>query len=79
MKIYKIIVTRYSKPWCEILIDNGTRSDEILLDSFTNRFPKSEGFKLTYLKANGEKRLLESSPEGIKVISRQPIFISHEL
>jgi hypothetical protein len=74
MKSYKIIVTKHSKPWCEILIDNGSHSDEIVKDSFSERFPESEGFKLHYLKEIGEKRLLESSPEGLKIISREVIF-----
>lgn len=78
MKTYKIIVAKHNKPWCEILIDHETRADEILSDSFSERFPESEGFNLTYLKANGEKRLLESSPEGLKVISREPIFVPYE-
>jgi len=79
MNTYKIIVTKYSKPWCEIIIDSGAKSDHIVADGFAQRFPESEGFRLSYLKANTEKRLLESSPQGLKVIAREPIFTAYDL
>lgn len=79
MNTYKIIVTKHAKPWCEIIIDNGVHTNEVLQDSFAQRFPSAEGFSLSYLKSNGERRILQSSPEGIQVLSRDVIFEPYDI
>lgn len=33
-----------------------------------------DGFQLELLVAQGERRLLESGPEGLRVLSREPLF-----
>jgi hypothetical protein len=34
----------------------------------------SDGYRLELLVADGERRLLEGTPQGLRVLSREPLF-----
>ena len=38
------------------------------------RLNASDGYRLELLVADGERRLLESTPQGLRVLSREPLF-----
>jgi hypothetical protein len=38
------------------------------------RLSASDGYRLELLVADGERRLLESTPQGLRVLSREPSF-----
>ena len=70
---YQINVSRNEKVLCKIEIVQ-LRDQEAALNDILERFPENEGFISEVLVAHDEKRLLEVSSEGIKVLSCTPNF-----
>lgn len=38
------------------------------------RLPETDGYRLELLVSSGERRILESSPSGVRVLSSDPLF-----
>ncbi|QKZ02776.1 hypothetical protein [Pseudomonas eucalypticola] len=72
MELFRVEVSKEGKLWCAIDVE---RSNPLnVLGDVIGRFGVDEGFSLRVLKRVGEKRLLESTPEGIKLCFAEPIF-----
>lgn len=72
MKTYRLVIYRHDRllghfeshtPW----------SREAARD-IAARLSADDGYRLELLVADGERRLLESTPQGLRVLSREPEF-----
>ncbi|MGC1329175.1 MULTISPECIES: hypothetical protein [unclassified Pseudomonas] len=72
MGLFRVQVCKDNKRWCSIDVehlDAGT-----VVRDVAGRFSAEEGFVISVQKRTGEKRLLESSPTGVKLIAVEPLF-----
>ncbi|MGX0957691.1 hypothetical protein AB7M18_003819 [Pseudomonas viridiflava] len=72
MSTYRLVVQRHQKLLGFFESDTPCASEAIR--ELVSRLPTSEGFELKLLVAMGERRMIESTPTGIRVLSREPIF-----
>ncbi len=72
MNRYRIEVKRARRLWC--VIDWGGPSACVVLEDLISRFPVTEGFELTAWRVTAERRLLESGPEGIRMLAAEPVL-----
>lgn len=72
MKLYRLVIRQQGR----LLGHFDTELPDALdaLREISSRLPTSEGFQLEVLEARDEKRLLESTSSGIRVLSREPVF-----
>lgn len=72
MRTYRLIIRRHdrllghfesSSPWSREAVED-----------ISARLGTDDGYQLELLIADGERRLLESSPEGIRVLSIEYLF-----
>lgn len=70
---YQIHISKNEKILCQIDIVQ-LRDQQAALNSILERFPTSEGFSAEVLVADDEKRILEVSSAGIKVLASSPDF-----
>lgn len=70
---YQIQLSLHKKALCKIEIVQ-LQNPEDALHSLLERFPASEGYTSEVFVAEDEKRLLEVTSEGIKVLSCIPDF-----
>lgn len=70
---YQIQIFLHNKALCNIEIVQLQNTKEAL-HNILERFPKNEGYHAKVLVAETEKRILEVSREGIKVLSSIPEF-----
>ncbi|WP_277961630.1 hypothetical protein [Pseudomonas sp. RIT-To-2] len=72
MELFRVEVSKEGKVWCSIDVERpGPLS---VLGDVIGRFGVEDGFSISVFKRVGEKRLLESTPEGIKLCFAEPIF-----
>lgn len=74
MEHIRMQVFRDEKHWCHVDI-TGLNAAAVLSD-LQVRFDAASGFTYLLFKKTGERRLLESTPAGIKLMSAEPIFVS---
>jgi hypothetical protein len=70
---YQIQLSQHKKALCKIEVVQ-LQNPKDALHSLLERFPASEGYSSEVLVAEDEKRVLEVSSEGIKVLSSIPDF-----
>lgn len=75
MDMYRVVVRKDKKHWCCIDIEH-LNAGGVLAD-VAGRFSPEHGFDISVMKRIGEKRLLEASPAGMKVLAADPIFQDH--
>lgn len=72
MDLYRVVVSKDKKRWCSIDIEHISGVE--VLDDVAARFPAEQGFVISVMKRSGEKRLLEASPAGVRLLSAEPLF-----
>ncbi len=75
MDLFRVAVCKDGKAWCSIDIEqlHAVR----ILDDVISRFSSTDGFTVTVVKRVGERRLLESSPDGLKLCYSEPVFAEY--
>ncbi|WP_325950297.1 cytoplasmic protein [Pseudomonas putida] len=74
MSTYRLVVQRHQKLLGHFESSTPWASEAI--EDLIARLPVSEGFELQLLVAKEERRLIESSSAGIRVLGCEPIFTS---
>jgi hypothetical protein len=77
MSTYRLIVHRNQKLLGHFESSTPWASEAI--DELVARLPASEGFELQLLVATDERRLIEASASGIRVLGREPVFTERSL
>lgn len=72
MPIYRLNVQRYNKLFGHF--ESSTPWAKEAIEEISALLLKSDGYEVELLVANDERRLLETSSAGIKVLGREPIF-----
>ena len=72
-KKYKFDIKKHGFPFCEIHMN--VKSVDKLKD-VADRFPEGEGFEIEMLAVKSEKRILESSEDGIRLLASEFIYES---
>jgi len=70
---YQIQISQHEKALCNVEIVQ-LQNPKAALRDILERFPASEGYRSQVLVAEDEKRILEVSREGIKLLSSIPDF-----
>lgn len=77
MKTYRLVIFRHGRLLGRFESDTpGAR--EAMLD-LLQRLPEEEGYRTESFVAHDERRLLESGPDGLRVVGRDPIFVPLQL
>lgn len=74
MSTYRLVVQRHQKLLGHFESNTPWASEAV--KEIAARFPKEEGFELELLVAKEERRLVEMSSSGIRVLGREPVFTS---
>ncbi|WP_455923732.1 hypothetical protein [Pseudomonas putida] len=72
MDLFRVMVCRDNKRWCCIDVEHLSAGP--VVRDVASRFPAQEGFVISVMKRTGEKRFLESSPSGVKLLSVESLF-----
>ena len=72
MQAYRLIIRRYDRLLGHFETDTPWASEA--LEEILGRPPSSEGYRIELQASEGERRLLESSPTGIRVLSIKQIY-----
>ncbi|MBO1015820.1 cytoplasmic protein [Achromobacter sp. SD115] len=74
MPVYRLIIKRDGR-----LIGHFESTAASALDDSRDiaaRLPAKDGFQLSLMVADGERRLLESTPQGIRLLAAEHVFVS---
>lgn len=72
MPHYRLLVHRHDKYLGHFDADTG---DALHAGrEIAARLPAGDGYRIEWLVAHAERRLLESGPDGLRVLSREPLF-----
>ncbi|WP_406625200.1 cytoplasmic protein [Acidovorax sp. SDU_ACID1] len=77
MHTYRLVIRRHDKPLGHF--ESSTPWSREAVEDIAARLPAADGYRLELLIANGERRLLESGPDGIRVLSTDLIFTTTSL
>jgi hypothetical protein len=69
---YRIDIAREGRLWGQLHIDHPW-GDEALRD-LLNTLKAHGGYELSVHVAKAERRIIESSPAGVRVLGREPLF-----
>lgn len=69
---YRVELSYKGRAWCRIDIDVPWPAE--VLDDIRLRFSEECGYRVRVLVADAERRIVESGPEGIRLLSRNPLF-----
>ncbi len=72
MEHLRVTVHLHQAYWCQFDIEHAAA--EHALADVVRRFPEGEGYTLDIQRKMGERRLLESTPDGIRLLYAQPMF-----
>jgi hypothetical protein len=72
MEYLRVTVHLNQTYWCQIDIEHAAA--EMALADVVRRFPEGEGYSVEVQRKTGERRLLESTPEGIRLLYAQGVF-----
>lgn len=67
MSMQVLEVRRYGKQWCRI--EARQKPDERVIEEVLERFPAGDGFSYQLYRATEARRILETSPLGVKVLA----------
>lgn len=73
MHTHRLVIRRHGKLLGHF--DSNTPNAASAVREIASRFTEAEGFELEFLVAEQERRLLESGPEGIRLLSSEPVFV----
>jgi len=77
MQTYRLVIRQHGKLLGHF--DSNTPSASNSIREIASRFTQAEGFELELLVAEQERRLLESGPDGIRLVSSEPVFVRGSL
>lgn len=69
---YRFIVWRDDRLWCRIDVDSHWASE--VAQDITVRFPTAEGYRIERFVATQERRIVESGPDGMRLLVREPLY-----
>lgn len=72
MSHYRLIIHRHDQRLGQF-DSEGPQAREHLI-ALAARLPDADGFRLQWQQAIGEQRLLHSGPDGLKVLSSEPVY-----
>ena len=72
MPCYRLFVYRHDKPLGHFDADSVDALDAVR--DIAARLPAQDGYRLELAVAHDERRLLESGPDGLRVLAREPLF-----
>lgn len=72
MTTYRLLIRRHERLLGHFESDTPDALDAVR--DIAARLGASDGYRLELLVAEGERRLLESTPQGVRVVSREPMF-----
>lgn len=72
MSGYRLIIHCQDQRWGQF-DSEGPQAREHLI-ALAARLPDADGFRLQWQQAVGEQRLLHSGPDGLKVLSSEPVY-----
>ena len=72
MTAYRLVIYRHNRLLGQF--DSETPWAEDAVRDLLGCLPKQDGYHTELFVAHDERRLLESSPEGLRVVARDPIF-----
>ena len=71
-KQYRVNVWKNDRLWCRIDVDSPW-AHEVVQD-LLSRFPSKKGYFAELLVATEDRRILESSPDGVRLLACEPIY-----
>ncbi|KAF1072381.1 MAG: hypothetical protein GAK45_00213 [Pseudomonas citronellolis] len=74
MPTYRLVVQRHDRLLGHFDADLPWAAEAIA--EIAGRFSAAEGYVLQLLVAEHQRRLLESSPDGLRVLGREPLFVA---
>lgn len=74
MEYLRVIIHLHSAYWCQVDVEHASAG--AVLADITRRFPEAEGYSLQVQHKTGERRLLESTPAGIRLLYAEGCFAS---
>ncbi|KKO73155.1 hypothetical protein [Kerstersia gyiorum] len=72
MPTYRLIIQQHGKLLGHF--ESSTSWSRAAIEEIASRLPATAGYQLELLAEDGERRLLESTPEGVRLLAREPIF-----
>jgi hypothetical protein len=69
---YRIELSFNGCAWGRIDVDVPWAAE--VLDDIRARFSEEHGYRMSIFVADAERRIIESGPEGIRLLSRAPLF-----
>ncbi len=69
---FRIELSFNGRAWSRIDIDVPWATE--VLDDIRARFSAEHGYRMRVFVADAERRIIESGPEGIRLLTRDPLF-----
>lgn len=69
---FRIELSFNGRAWSRIDIDVPWATE--VLNDIRARFPAEHGYRMRVFVADAERRIVESGPDGIRLLSRNPLF-----
>ena len=73
MLIYRLNVWHHEKMLGHF--ESSTPRAKEAVEEVARRFPSDEGYRTEFLVARDDRRIVESTPTGVRLISSEPIFL----
>lgn len=73
MQTHRLIIHHHDRLWGHF--DSSVPWSLQAVQDLAARLPEADGYRLELLVSRGEQRLLESSPDGVRVLYSNPLFI----
>ncbi len=77
MDTYRLVIRRHDRLLGHF--ESGAPWSREAVEDIAARLPAADGYRLELLVASGERRLLESSRDGIRVLSSDLLFTTTSL
>lgn len=72
MTVYRLVIHRHSRLLGQF--DSETPWARKAIADLLERLPEQDGYRTELFVAHDERRLLESGPQGLRVVGREPLF-----
>lgn len=77
MQIYRLNIHRHGKFLGHF--ESGTAWSLEAVSDIAERLVEADGYRLELMAAKDERRLLESGPDGVRVLYSAPVFVTTPL
>ena len=72
MTVYRLVIHRHGRLLGQF--DSETPWAREAIADLLERLPEQDGYRTELFVAHDERRLLESGPQGLRVVGREPLF-----